>query len=240
MPEPRRWLRRLKLSAVGLVDRGANQLAQIRLLKREGGMPEQDTKELQAALAAAKADLATVTSELTALRGGSRGDIHIDPFKKEYEAVKAELEKSRQELTVQLEQATKELADSRGEVVKIQGIRRRERFIKRAQELDHLPGASADDFAEILDHIEGNKVTAKDFEKLNTMLTSWNAVVEKSALFTEIGSSQIGAFTGAEGKFMALAKERAQERKVTFEKAYAQVMAEHPDLYRQYLAEKEK
>ena len=126
----------------------------------------------------------------------------------------------------------------RAETQKIRQQRRREEFIKRAQELDSLPGAPADDFGEILDHI-AKALPEKEWEKFNQMLTSWNVVIEKSKLFEDAGTGGGGAaISGPEAKLTALAKAlQEQNPKLTFAKAYSQAMTENPKIYREYLAE---
>jgi chromosome segregation ATPase len=235
-------LRNLKIEEVSLVDQGANQDAQILLVKRdpnvEPKMPEQDTAK---ELADAKAALAKATEELAALKKQEdTSPPDLATARKAYTEISSELSKVRTELQGQLETVNKELEDARAEVLKIQAQRRREKFIKRVQELPNLPGAPADDFAEILDVVE-KAVTPKQFEKVNTLLSSWNAIIGKSKIFEELGRSEVGAFSGAEGTLHALAKEKAATSggKLSYEKAYQMVLAENPTLYKRYLAEKE-
>lgn len=230
-------LTNLFVRQVGLVDAGANQEADIVLTKRdesiskpEPRMTEDLTKQLadaQAALAEAKKEVATPAT-------------HIEPFKEKYEKSQQELEAVRGDLRKQLDEATKELEDSKTEVTKIRQARRREKFIKRAQELDHLPGASADDFAEILDRVE-SALTEKQFGALNTRLTSWNAIIEQSKIFSEVGRDGVAAFSGPEGQLHALAMDlQTRDSKKSYAQAYDQAMRENPALYKRYLAEKEK
>jgi hypothetical protein len=194
--------------------------------------------DAQKALETVQAELAAVTKELEALKGGE--PVAVEPFRTKYEEVTKELENSRKVMATQMEAITKELEDSRAEVVKITQQRRRERFIKRVQELADLPGAPADDFAEILDHMQGNKLTEKEFEKVNQLLTSWNMIVKKSKMFDEIGRDGVVAFSGPEGQLMALAREKqAATPTLTYAKAYAAVLDEHPEIYRAYLKTRE-
>lgn len=236
-------LTNLQIEEVSLVNRGANQQAHILLVKRDSGMEKTMTPEELAAqqkeLADAKAALAKATEELATLKKEQdTSPPDLATARKAYTEINTELTKVRGELQSQLETVNKELADARAEVLKITAQRRREKFIKRVQELQHLPGAPADDFAEILDGIE-KAVTPKQFEKVNALLTSWNTIMGKSKVFEEIGRSEVGAFTGAEGTLHALAKERAATDKISYAKAYDKVMQENPTLYKRYLAEKE-
>lgn len=263
-------LKNLFIRQVALVDRGANPEAHIVLAKRDtttsgsgadivdvtkqdyqcpqcgkvfSSQQEMDQHmandhaDAQKALADTTAELEAVKKELEALRGG---DPHVEPFKSKYEEVTKELEESRRVMKEQLEAATKELEESRNEVRKIQSQRRREKFIKRAQELQYLPGAPADDFAEVLDHMESNALTPAQFEKVNRLLTAWNKLAKESKLFTEIGRD-IPNFNGPEGSLVALAKAKmAADSKLTYEKAFAQAMEENPQLYRDYVKEQEE
>ena len=233
-------LKDMTVRMIALVDKGANQEAFVELVKRdpnqESKMPEQDTAK---ELADAKAALAKATEELAALKKqDDTSPPDLATARKAYSEINAELTKVRGEMQTQLETVNKELNDAKAEVVKITAKRRREKFIKRVQELPNLPGAPADDFAEILDVVE-KAVTPKQFETLNTRLTSWNAIIGKSKIFEELGRTEIGAFSGALGTLKALATERATSAKISYEKAYNQVLDENPTLYKRYLAEKE-
>lgn len=265
-----RKLTQLRVRQIGLVDKGANQEADILIMKRDtettgDGAQVQELKQMscpdcgakystqqeldahmadahpdtQKALDEAKAELANVQKQLADLQGGA-SDPHLEPFKAKYEEVTKELEKSREVMRVQMESITKELEESKAEVQKITKQRRREKFIKRVQELAHLPGAPADDFAEILDHMQGNALTEKEFEKVNQMLTSWNRIVKESAIFTEIGRDLGVNFSGPEGQLTALAKSKmAVDKKLTYAKAFTEAVTENPDIYRAYQKEQE-
>lgn len=263
-----RKLTHLFVRQIGLVDKGANQEAHLLIAKRDTETtgasvvvkadytcPEcgkqmsskqeldqhmaQDHADMQKALDEARAELEAVKKELAAAKD-TETDPHVETFKENYEAKQKELEDTRRVLKEQLEAATKELEESRAEVQKVNKQRRREKFIKRAQELSDLPGAPADDFAEILDHVESNQVTAKEFEKLNRMLTSWNVIVKKSKLFDEIGHDGVVAFSGPLGQLKAIAAEkRAVDPKLTPEKAFSLATQENPAIYRAYLKDQE-
>lgn len=195
--------------------------------------------------------LDTIGKQLAKLEGGTSDTSpnftsDLATLKVEFSKAEKELAGARSELQKQLEDTNKELTANREEVLKVRAARRREQFIRRVGKLGHLPGAPADDFAEILDTIEAGlqKVAPEKatvmFTKLDTMLNSWNAIVEKSKLFSEIGREG-GAvnFSGAEGVLHAMAKERASADKVPYEQAYAKVLKENPDMYARYRAEKE-
>lgn len=233
-------LKDMTVRMVALVDKGANQEAFVELVKRdpnqESKMPEQDTAK---ELAEAKAALAKANEELAALKkSDDTSPPDLATARKAYSELNAELTKVRGEMQTQLETVNKELEDARQEVLKIQAQRRREKFIKLAQGFGNLPGASADDFAEILDVVE-KAVTPKQFETVRARLAGWNAILGKSKIFEELGRTDGAAFTGALGTMDAMAKDRAATAKITYEKAYQQIVDENPSLYKRYLAEKE-
>jgi len=238
-------LTQLKLDHIALVDRGANPDAHIVLLKRDTSMTDTE-KETAAKLAAAEAALTKANAELAELKSAGTVTSDLETLKKQHAQAEQALTKERTELQEQLEKRTKEVATAREEVAKIKQQRRRENFIKRAHELTGLPGAPADDFAEILDHVEAGlhavvpDKAEKEFGKLNQLLSSWNAIVGKSAILQEVGRTTVGAFRGAAAQLDHLAKEvQAADPKLTYAKAYEKVMLENPELYRKYQTEQE-
>lgn len=208
-------------------------------------MPEQKIEvELPESFTKLTEKMDAIAAQIAKLEGGEKPESgvltpELTTLKADFAKVEKELAAARVELQKQLEDTTKELTESKAEVVKIRLARRREKFIKAVQPLTDLPGAPADDFAEIVEKCE-SALTPKQFEKLFTLLTSWNAILAKSKIFEEIGRTEIGAFTGAEGQLHALAKElQAANPKLSYPKAYTQATLEHPELYKRYRAEKE-
>lgn len=207
--------------------------------KIEVELPESMTKwtEKLDAIGAALAKLtesATPDSSLTSELGTLRAE--FTKIQTEHAAVAAEFQG-------EIAKRQEALEASKAELVKFKATQRRERFVKfAAKELPDLPGATADDFAETLDKVES--VVEKDaFDKFCQRLRSWNALVRKSAdLFKEVGvDGNAPAFGSAEAVLNAAAKTKVAESdgKLTFAKAYDQVMQEQPALYKRYLAEKE-
>lgn len=260
-------LTELVIRGVALVDRGANQHAKVLISKRiEGDMTDAEKKTADEALVAAKAkqeadakELATaqtalkkLEAELVELKGSGELSTDLDTLRKRNAEAEKAYAAERHELQKQLDARTEEVEKARAEVVKIRQQRRREEFIKRAGELTGLPGAAADDFGELLDQISAGleavipdkAKAAKAFEGLNRRLTSWNAIVGKSAILESVGRSVTGQFRGAEAQLDHLAKElQAQTQNgktpLSYEQAYAKVMQAHPELYRKYQTEKE-
>ena len=236
-------LKNLFVRQIALVDKGANMDAMIVLAKRapetetsgNGAQKVELTKESPVAEQAKEVEkVETLTTDLASVQ-------------KRNGELEAELQKVRADLGAEVETRTAELQASKAEVLKIQKARRRERFIKRCEDLDYLPGAKADDFAETLDLIEaGLTAVAPDratklFSKFNERLTAWNAVIEKNdLLFKEIGRNggDLGMLSGVEAQMEVLVQEKmASDAKLTKAQAYDAVLKAHPQLYRKYQAE---
>ena len=243
----------LTIEEVSLVDLGANQLADIKLWKRAptttgtGAQVIELKKELPVAepvKEVPKVEPVKVEPVIDTLT------TDLDSVQKRNAALEKELDKVRTELRGEIEIRTAELEASKAETEKLRKQRRRERFIKRAEELDYLPGAKADDFAEPLDLIEAGLAAtipdraAKVFGKFNEKLTSWNAIIEKNdVLFREIGreGGDLGMLSGVEAQLEVLTKEvQAGDPKLSHAQAYDRVLTEHPQLYRKYQAEQSK
>lgn len=242
-------LQQLVIRGVALVDRGANQHAKVLISKRVGGDmtdAEKTAAQQTADLATANAALKKATDELNELKGSGAITSDLETLKTKNAEVEKRLAGEKAELQKQLEERTKEAEAAVAEVVKIRTMRRREGFIKRAQELSKLPGAPADDFAEILDAIDAGlhavapEKAEKWFAKFNQLLSSWNAIVSKSAILETYGKSGSAPFRGALAQLQMLGKElQEKDPKLTKEQAFAKAMDENPDLYRKYQTEKE-
>lgn len=212
-------------------------------------LPESVTKAL-----AEVERLSTELAKLTKPEEKPEGDVtlttEIESAQKDYARVESALSEARKSLYGELQARTEELKKSQDEIVKINGQRRRERFIKLAHALPQLPGTHADDFGELLDAIDTglskvDKQTAnKRFAKLYQLFTSWNTVIEKgNVLMAEIGreGGDFGMLSGTEAQFEALTREKmSADPKLTHAQAYAKVLVERPELYRKYQAEQAK
>ena len=84
-------------------------------------------------------------------------------------------------------------------------------------------------------------LSEKQFGTMLTRLASWNAIIGKSKMFEEIGRETVADFSGPEGQLHALAKDiQTRNPKVSYAKAYDQALAENPELYKRYRAEREE
>lgn len=108
--------------------------------------------------------------------------------------------------------------------------REREDYIRKVKALD-LPGASPDDFAEILRKAEG-ALSDEERAKLDEVLKS--AAAAAQAGLGELGFGGRGA-TSAEEEAEALAKKAIEaDPKLSIEEARARVWQSHPELYKRY------
>jgi DNA repair exonuclease SbcCD ATPase subunit len=274
-------LKQMRIDAVGLVDKGANQNAMIVIAKRgaEGTAEEEAQDQAEAASsegpcptcggdhpeeghAAAmrskkektmepatksvdtavnkKEELVVDTKDAKVAKADEKIEAPVATNLSGYEKAQKELRDVNSLLEKQLADAQDELDKRKAEVTKIYKERRREKFIKRAAELEHLPGAPADDFAEFLDDVE-KALGDKRFAKFNGLLESWNTVIEKSKLFEEVGvnGGEFG-FTGPEGQLDIMAKElQARDAKLTYAKAYEKALRtpEGQKIYQRHLKE---
>lgn len=233
----------LKIEEVSLVDRGANEHAHVKLWKSAPTKTTGDGAQVQELKKESPvAENEKPTEQVETLT------TDLDSVQKRNAVLEKELATVRTELQAEIEKRTEELEAAKAETVKLRKQRRRERFIKRAEDLDHLPGTQADDFAEVLDLIEDGLAksvpdrAAKVFEKFSNLLDSWNTVMEKNdLLFKEIGrdGGDLGMLSGAEAQLEALTREKmATDPKLTHAVAYDKVLKEHPEIYRKYQREK--
>jgi len=149
---------------------------------------------------------------------------------------KAEMDKcntmtKRDELPDDIRKALGEAEDLKKRLASLEAKNEREAFAKRAASAgltdewaDHLHAISKMD-PRVADAVEKLAKTALEIEK-------------KSPLFKEIGSSNGPDATSAEEMLKAKQREISSRDKITLEKALVVACHEHPDLYRQYVAER--
>lgn len=233
---PFTWLKNLKLKHIALVDRGANPEADIVLAKRD------DTETAPAGHAVFLVQPGTKTTG-----AGTMPDMDIQ---KAIDAAVAEAVKKQSEEVAALkkraddaEAAAKASAESAkaeaAKVAKMEADRRHEQFIAKAKTYDAIPGASPDDFASLLEVAETG-MTAEQTVKFEQVLKGANEAIKQGQLFATIGSGRSGNPTGAEAKMKTAAQElQKADGKLSYPQAFAKVMTQQPELYKQYLAEKE-
>ncbi len=138
----------------------------------------------------------------------------IDDMQKSLEGQKEENEKLRKELTDE------------------KAIRRRNEYIVKAEkEYGDVPG-TAEEIADMM--IKAEDADAELLEAIEKKFGECGELIKESALLKEIGSDSFGETT-AHGKIESLAKEKVKaDPKLSFEKAYDQVLQENPELYSQH------
>jgi len=115
--------------------------------------------------------------------------------------------------------------------------REREEYIQKAASLD-LPGAPAEDFAEILRKAQGS-LTDEEREKMDEILGAASAAIREGEMLKELGSGGRGPTT-VEAEAEAIAKQFMEaDKALTFDLAKAKVWEQRPDLYRRYRKERD-
>lgn len=158
---------------------------------------------------------------------------HMKSFDQLPEDVRAELKKLWKE-----NEETKKKADEAEErSKKLESESMTKSFIRKAEkEYAHVPGQSAEGLGSLLKALhDQNPETAAKVEEL---LKSAEAVIGKSELFKEYGSSHVGA-GGSAAQLEELAKSYIAkgDTKLSYAEAYSKALAENPALYAQYLKE---
>jgi hypothetical protein len=153
-------------------------------------------------------------------------------FGKEAEVIRKEFEEKLAKSDERNEKLQKEVADIKRTTL------RKELVVECEKDFAHVPGKSFEEMADML--LKAREV-GEDFEK--DLREQWKATAEtvrKSALFETAGVTQRGGGAGsAEVQLDKLAKEHQKDssEKITFAKAYDEVIQDHPELYKQYLNE---
>jgi hypothetical protein len=142
----------------------------------------------------------------------------MDEFQKAIEAAEARAEKAEEQVQKMVDEAE------------------RSAYIAKAARLD-LPGAAADDFAEILRKAE-NALTEEEREKFEGVLKGASAAIREGALLQEMGRGGRGS-TSVESEVSALAIEvQKANPTLTLEQARGKVWQDRPDLFQKYRNER--
>ena len=124
----------------------------------------------------------------------------------------------------------KAYAEAKDEVRKMKDEALTKEYIAKAAEFTHL--AKSDNFATLLKSM-AEKLTPEEFAEVDGIFKSNENALRESGLFSEAGSAAAPSAT-PEGQLAAMARDRvakAEDGSITFEKAYADVTMEHPELY---------
>lgn len=260
-------LKNLVITKVALVDEGSCSAAHIKLYKRkEGGDSNMKFEDIMKALTAeqqevvkaeiekakcagkeeSKAELEKATEDLKAANeakeaaetGKAEAETELakmkeannkteeDILKNVDPAVRAILEKSRAQAAA-AEAAVKKMRDEQETA----------EAINKAKELSNL-GAKEDELATVLKSLKATD--SKLFDTVFGIMKSANAVIEKGAAFSELGSNHEGEdnvkkAADAWNKIEKAAAEIAKNRNITKEAAVSVVIDEQPELYKSYL-----
>lgn len=193
-----RKLNDLYLKFMALVDRGANQHADIVLAKRDPAAPDPKEPEMPEPTpdAATVAKLAKLEADTAALQK------RLD----ESDAARVKAEKD----------AADERAKNAEQLAKMAERDQREECIRKAVGLSAL--GKADDLGSLLFAVQKG-VSKEDFVKIETLLKSANEQLRQNKLFVSIGADAAGGAT-PEDKLNAMAKAHAEKHNLPFAKAY--------------------
>lgn len=240
-------LTKMNLNRVDLVPQGADSEAFITLfknkkeepIKEEGGNKAMTYEELMKSLSEEDAKL--INSKIEEITKAKDSEIS---------AVKEELEKAKevpQEVPENETELEKAIRLTENEEVKAILIKQKEELekveIAKAKEKEEALAKEAKSVVEeiaICKAVEGyedlyisltkeGKTDVRD--SLTELLKSVDEIVEESEIMKEFGSDNEGdSDMSNEEKLDKLAKARAKEEKISFEKAYTMVMKENPEL----------
>jgi hypothetical protein len=146
------------------------------------------------------------------------------------------VQKAFDDVQKRLEAAEDRAKEAEGRVVAMDERREREAYIQKAQSLG-LPGAPADDFAEILRKAQG-ALTDEERDKMDEILNASANAIREGDLLKEVGNGGRGP-TSVEGEVETLAKALMEkDPAMTREAAEGQVWKDRPDLYTRYRNER--
>ena len=118
--------------------------------------------------------------------------------------------------------------------------RERKEYVAKASELyPNLPGMNAEELGVVLKTV--NDLDKKLAGKIESVLKSANEAIASGDVFQEIGSSVEANSDSSYGRLDAIAKSKVDKSagSTSYHKAFTEALAENPELYTQYLNEKE-
>jgi len=254
-------LRNLVLDEISLVDSPANPGARVLLFKRntseEQDMPDDATKGLTPEqletlkksdeLVAAHEDLTKSFKKLEEEREFLKAELQKASDRlKELEKAAAENDDDDDVKKVELPEAVRkqieateqEASDLRKRVEKMEEEKQTSEFIAKAATLKNLPLTAAE-FGPVLMHFALNKATDADIEALDKVLTTANERAEellKTAGDNHPSINEDSALAQIEKHAAELIKTDAT---LTEAAAFVKATERHPDLYTQYLSERQ-
>jgi hypothetical protein len=234
-------LTELEIDEVSLVDVGANPGANILLYKRKekkmtldeamAALPEEGRAAVLAAIESTKAEVAVAT-EAVAVAEAAVLDKALVSVDAGVATVTVDVELSKK-----LEAAELETIALKKRLAELQETADRKDALSKAAAYGAVPGAGNEDLADLL--FESAVLPVRARETLLSILSSTNKAV--GSLLVPAGQ-EVQSFEGgtAEDQIDGLVKAVQQRDGLPRHQAMAKVCAAHPDLYRQYRADKQK
>lgn len=187
-------LKRLELTRIDLVDKGANPGARVQLFKRDEAMKQPTIEELQA-------QLATVTAERDGLKTAAENVEKAD---------KDELEALR-----------KRDQENKDRIAKLEEKSDRDAAVRKAAEFKDL--GTADDLSSVLYDLKKH-LPAETYTKTEALFKSWNEQIQKGGVFGEIGRSGSDPVDPEIKLDKMATEHQEKHPKLSYEQAYAEVL----------------
>lgn len=236
-------LTHLILSAIGLVDKGANPESHIVLAKRDDVTKDEDKGYGSMADCMAALDDAAKCKELMAAmkRAELEGDHQMADTvtKADFEALQKRLteeSEARKASETKLAKMEEDAKTARDQVAKMQEEEATRQAVKKAEGLSHLPGNKPAEFGPILRKMLG-ALSAEEATKAEQILTAADNSLATSALLQEVGVGGANVAREPYEKLEQMAKELVQKKEnLTFAQAFTKVCdtPEGKKLYKQY------
>lgn len=238
-------LRNLKVNLVALVDKGANQAADIVLFKRrkaykcpecghemgEGGECEQCKGKMDKSATSATVTMGGITVPVT-FTVGTPAPLETPHMPDPEVVAKADYEALRKSL----DEANTKTAEAVAKAAALEDEKKSEVMKAKIGKYDKLPGVTAD-LAPLFRKVYANLDEA-EAAKLDEILAGANEAIRTSTVFTEIGSGRTDGSGAALGKLQAVAKTlKDGNPRLSSAEAMAEALSQHPELYREYLSE---
>ena len=235
-------LRNLKLKRVSLVPRGANQGAHIELFKQQKDSGESSAND---SAVASNPDKHAPEVKMADEKTAEELQADLEKLAKERDDAKVESDKIKADLAAEVEKlkgeleakgkpdVQKQLDETKAELEKIQKAQRAAEFVAKAKDFSDL--GSTKEIGSLLEAADTH--FDEDQQKtLDTFLKSANEQVSKGLLFKRLSKELDGEADTWEEQLAKAAKERVakSDGKLTIEQAKVKVMAENPELRKEY------
>lgn len=203
--------------------------------KMEGTMPEDNGIDLSTIPEEVRGEVEEFIASLTKRAEDAESEVTLlKSVEKTDEEKEAELLKSADPaIRKMVEDAQAEAAEANSIAKAERESRLNREFLEKAASLPFVPGETQEK-ADIL-KAASESLTAEQYGALEKMLRGANDSMKASGIFKVNGSGQ--NTEGAEGRIESLAKARAEEKEITYEQAYDEILTENPDLYERSEAE---